>query len=283
MTRLIHVNFRIANLLIPGDPLELELTMPSGAWTLTRDPNFQRSRAAMRENKCDETYLLTTDAPYQAEDAVHQDLISFCLAASYLTGLSATISREAPMSDMAMLQISQHFPRVRAMGEGEPAVRDDAEFVARLEAFANGFAATSQTEKSRLLIHHWIDALACWSFEDLVLSVTTILEIIAATSDTIAGRSKEAKHAVSLKEAAARCGIPELGPDFRNMRNDLVHRGTLSAKTFPNKTREDCSTAIAEALHWIDLYIHASHGLGPLSVERFKPRTFWGLNAFSLD
>ena len=181
--------------------------------------------------------MLTTDALHHAEDVVHQDLIGICLAASYLTGLSATISREAPMSEMMMLQKCQHFPRVRAMGEGEPAIRDHAEFVARVEAFANGFAETSRTEKSRLLIHHWIDALECWSFEDLVLGVTTILEIIAATSETIAGLSKEDQHAVSLKRLRHGAEYPNWAQTFETCATILSTAALCRRR--PSQTRRE--------------------------------------------
>jgi hypothetical protein len=102
--------------------------------------------------------------------------------------------------------------------------------------------------------------------EDLCLSVATLLEIIAATArDTAAASGVNKKHfADRIDYAAQRFSLPNLGSDFRNMRNDLVHGGTLSGTKLANKTVEQCAFAVTEALAWIDDYIHAVLGCARL-------------------
>jgi len=57
-------------------------------------------------------------------------------------------------------------------------------FKRNLEAYVVGYVQASKIKKNqiRLISHHFLDALAFWSLEDLVLSTATILEIIASTA-----------------------------------------------------------------------------------------------------
>ncbi len=171
------------------------------------------------------------------------------------------------------------------MGPANPVIMDSNDFRERLEAFVANFPTSEQNEKARLLVHHWLDALACWSLEDLVLSAATMLEIFAATAERVsvaAGSGKLQYFTPRIDYAATRYGMTPLGNDFRNMRNDLVHDGHLSGKKFPNKDLAACAAATSEALNWIDEYMHNALNLGTPSRQRFDATTFQSLNAFSL-
>jgi len=172
------------------------------------------------------------------------------------------------------------------MGGGSPMVQTAVAFASSLEGFIRKFKVSDPKEKARLLIHHWLDGLACWSLEDLVLSTATMLEIIAATGKregNAAGVSGLTTFNTSLSYSASRYGLTNLGPDFRNMRNDLVHFGALSVRRFAGKDKAACALAVVEALNWIDQYMHAALHFGPNYTPRFEPHAFIGLNAFSLD
>jgi hypothetical protein len=121
--------------------------------------------------------------------------------------------------------------------------------------------------------------------EDLCLGTATLLEIIAATArDAAMAAGISKKHFNErIDYASQRFSLPRLGSDFRDMRNDLVHEGTLSGTKFQNKTVAECALAVTEALAWIDNYIHAALGLGPVEIRRFPSSSYRGLNAFSLD
>ncbi|MEW4468967.1 hypothetical protein AB1K62_14165 [Parasphingorhabdus sp. JC815] len=139
-------------------------------------------------------------------------------------------------------------------------------------------------ENIRLVAHHFLDALAFWSLEDLVLSTTTILEIIAITAKRVADAQGRTINDFTprLAFAASRFNLPNLPPDFRKMRNDLVHEGTLSGQRFPNKDASACGVVVAEALDWIDAYVFTAMGLDKPTLPRFIPEGFQGANSFSL-
>lgn len=295
-----HLGFYLCNLLIPGDPSALNIRTDSGSWTIDQEHNFQQVKQEIEANgKVGITYAAWIDVPIGANgrsaslDTAFEELLPLCLGASYLTGLAVTPPGSTPQSFISFMQVGDHFPRARAMNPaapgivsvpGSPIISDGITFVGTLEAFVKSYPNTQATEKTRLLVHHWLDALACWSLEDLVLSTATILEIIAATAGTISKVAGTPKNNFNqrIQYAAARFGLNVVSSDFRNMRNDLVHEGTLSASNFSGKVRTDCAKATAEALNWIDQYMFAALGLGPGPNARFSANTFNGLNAFSL-
>ena len=52
------LSFFVVNLLLSGDPETLELATPSGTWTLGRFADYEKSKAAIAEGKCANTYFL---------------------------------------------------------------------------------------------------------------------------------------------------------------------------------------------------------------------------------
>ena len=117
-----------------------------------------------------------------------------------------------------------------------------------------------------------------------MLSTTTILEIIAATAKSLAAAQGNQLGTFNLRiaYAASRFGLPPLPSNFRKMRNDLVHEGTLSGSLFSGKNADDCGVAAAEALDWIDAYLLAALNLGAPPIARFAKDRFRGANSFSL-
>ena len=283
------IGHRLTNLIIPGEPDVLDIATRAGIWTLTKDPDYMKFKAVIEKGQCAETYSIRISNTYTgsrsaAIDAASDELIPLCLGASYLTAMSVAPSRSLPFSDVSFLQVGPHFPRPRAMGLGFQSAIDTAMFKQNLEAFVAGYPATDPTEKIRLVSHHFLDALAFWSIEDLVLSTTTILEIIAITAKTVGGPLGQpvGNYAQRLTYAASRFAIPPVPTDFRDMRNDLVHEGTLSGTGFPGKDADDCGLATAKALDWIDLYVFAALGMGQPGRARFLAEPFHGANSFSL-
>lgn len=286
-----HLGFRLCNLIIPGEPQKLSLTTPTGTWELQQEPKYAALKNAIAEGQIAETYSISTSVVIGAAgrsaalDAAFEQLLPICLAATYLTGMSVAATRALPFSGISFVQVGPHFPRPRAVAGAALVVTDEAMFRDHAEAFVRNYPTTSRSEKSRLLVHHMLDGQACWSLEDLCLSTATLLEIIAATAEAAAaavGLQKN-KFADRIDYAAQRFGLPSVSTDFRKMRNDLVHEGTLSGTRFANKNADDCAAAAAAALQWIDQYIHAALGLGSVAVNRFPSSAYKGLNAFSLD
>jgi len=285
----IYIGFWLSNLIIPGDPDQVTLTTAAGTWELRKNSQFDAARIAVCDKgQCAETYSAEGRTSYTgsrsaAIDALLDELLPLCLGASYLTGLSVAPHRGLPASMLQFMQVGHHFPRERAMGAGFPMLGSASAFTMTLQQFMASYSGVGVTEKARLLCHHWLDALAFWSLEDLVLSTGTVLEVIAATAETVAPAGSDVgTFNKNLAYAAQRFGLAPLPPEFRKMRNDLVHEGVLSASNFPGKTSTDCGIAAAEALDWIDSYIFAALGLGPVPAPRFAPEGFRGVNCFSL-
>ncbi|WP_406870278.1 hypothetical protein ABEB22_10850 [Thioclava sp. 'Guangxiensis'] len=279
----------LTNLIIPGDPDQLTINTPAGSWELRKASGFNDGRAAIVNNgKTTETYSIELTGCYTSSRAVavnaaSEELIPICLAASYLTALSVTPTKSLFSSEVKFITVGHYFPRPRSMGPGFPVTNDTAEFADLVEAFVRAYTIQGAVEKIRLIAHHFLDGLAFWSLEDLVLSTTTILEVIAATANSLA-RPNIPTNNFNLRVdfAASRFNLPTLPSDFRNMRNDLIHQGTLSGTKFPNKDLTACIAAVTEALNWIDGYIFSAMQLGPIPSKRFAQKDFRGVNCFSL-
>lgn len=283
------IGHRLTNLIIPGEPDELEIDTLAGTWLLKKHLNYDEFKKAIDQGQIAETYSIMIRGTYSASrseamDAAGDELIPLCLGASFLTAMSVTPSRSLPASEVKFAQVGPYFPRARAMGLGFASPVDAAMFKRNIEAFVAGFPVADPVEKIRLLSHHFLDALAFWSIEDLVLSTTTMLEIIAATAETIGAPlgQQVASYNQRLNYAASRFSLPQVPADFRKMRNDLIHEGTLSGALFAGKTASDCGLATAQALDWIDLYVFAALGMGQPARARFTAEPFRGANSFSL-
>jgi hypothetical protein len=280
------LSFHVTNLLVPGDPNKINLTLPSGTWTLERQPNFDQSKEAIAGGQCAETYFLENPVPLAAGAAVvdraFAEITPTLLAASYLTGLSVTVQRSTMGSEVPIMHASEHWPRARALDQPSPVISSAAEFSDLAVLFVQGWSHAGQTEKARLLAHHWLDALGCWSMEDLYLSATTLLQVIVATEAT-KQRKRRFDFYPGVAAAAKRMKIRTLSDDFKNMRNELIHDGPLISTRFHGPDKAACAVVVAEVLNWFDEYIHVALGLGAPRRTRFGVADFMNLNAYSID
>lgn len=281
------IGFRLINLIVPGDPQQFPVNGGHGAWSFDREPNFAATKhAILNQHQCGETYVaehaVSMAAGAAVCDAVLGELLPICLGASLISGESVTVRRSIPHSDVALAQIGSRFPRERSFNGPGACVNSEVEFTAVLEAVLQSYSTLGQTEKIRLIVHHWLDAMSCWSLEDLYLSATTILQIIAATEETISPIAVQPSFYKYVTAAAGRHGVPALSQDFKNMRNDLIHDGTLSGSRFPGKTGAQCRAVVTDVMNWIDSYLHAALNLGAVRKVRFDAHSFDGLNAYSL-
>lgn len=283
------IGFRVVNLLIPGDPSSLTIAGRHGDWVFTAVADYDAAKDAIqKQQQCAVTYTAEHPASHAAGAAVLdeslEEMLQLCLGATYATGQAVTMKGTTAYSSVQFLHVGEHYPRERSWAGIEPVVNDGHEFTALLEAFLRGYRTVGHSEKVLLLVHHWLDSLSCWSLEDLYLSATTVLQTIAATEmrKLPIPKKKNPSFFKYVSAAAARYGLPVLSHDFKTMRNDLIHDGTLSGTSFSGKTAEDCRLVAAEVLNWIDLYLHAALALGPVRRVRFGPHTLDGLNAYSL-
>jgi hypothetical protein len=279
------IGFWLVNLLIPGAPQTVAIKTPSGTWTLDKAGYYAQSLQAMQRGQCANTYAMEHPVSMNngaaACDLAFDEMTPLLLGASYLSGLSVTAKHSLPHSDVSIMQPGNRWPRERSMGNGNPVVTTQREFVMALEAFVATWSGAGQSEKALLLIHHWLDSLACWSFEDMYLSATTLLQIIAATEKARQGINS-LSYFDGVTAASARAGIVSLSQDFKNMRNNLIHHGRLLGGSFSGTTLQDCSVVAADVLNWFDAYMHSALGLGVVLHRRFASSHFVNLNSYSV-
>lgn len=279
------IGFWMTNLLIPGDPDELNISAVSGNWELTKYEEYSASKTAIVNGQCAHTYAIendiSTDDGAAACDTILDDMTPILLATSYISGLAVTAKASLPHSDVAIMQPSGHWPRARAMGIGKCCVSTQDEFVETVEKFISAWPTQAQSEKILFLIHHWLDALGCWSFEDFYLSATTLLQIIAATEKRIT-RNNKLSYLRAIESASRRVGIHSLNRDFKDMRNNLIHEGKLLGGQFAGADMRACSAVSSELMNWFDDYVHAVMNLGPVTRKRFSSADFMSLNAYTL-
>jgi hypothetical protein len=286
-------SFHAINLLIPGDPEKLSITAPSGSWALEQVPAFAQAIAAItgtashrpKTAPVAETYFIESavgmDVGAALAEGAFEELTPILLGATYATGLSATIERSTMGSDVTIVQSSEHWPRARALGGPAFVVTTAVEYKNLVERFLASWPSAGRTEKALLLIHHWLDALSCWSMEDLYLSATTLMQVIVATEARKQGKDK-LEFYPGITAAAQRFGIASLSAEFKNMRNELVHDGQLIGARFAGPDKLACANVVADVLNWIDAYIHAALALGPVLNKRFKGTSLVSLNAYSI-
>jgi hypothetical protein len=157
------------------------------------------------------------------------------------------------------VSISDRARSRQSVDRPSPVISSMAEFSDLIELFVQAWPRAGQTEKVRLLVHHWLDALACWSMEDLYLSATTLLQIIVATEAGQQGK-KELPFYAGVADAAKRMSIRTLSDDFKNMRNELIHDGRLIGNRFAGPDKGVCAAVVADVLNWFDEYLHAASG-----------------------
>jgi len=281
----------VCNLIIPGNPDVVTLATPAGPWQLIKMPGFAATKSRItstssrpEELPIGETYFLENrigmmNSTVSALDRAIEELSPILLGASYATGMPVTVKRATMGSKISIIHATHYWPRARLMGSGSSAITTTSEFINFVEAFVRAWPTFGQIEKARLLVLTWLDALACWSMEDLYLSATTLLQVIAATE--AAKQGKRLSFYADVTDSAHRMNIAALSQDFKNMRNELVQDGQLIGSRFFSP-RVACQQVIADVLNWIDQYTHSALSLGPVAKARFQPWDFAGLNAYSI-
>lgn len=279
------LGFWLVNMLVPDDPEEVSITTSSGEWFFQRSAEFIKCKDAISKNQCAHTYSIeiatSMDEGDAACDASLDEMIPILLGSSFLSGLSVTAKISLPHSVVSIIQPTNHWPRERSLGDGNHCINTSDEFFQTLERFIAAWLTVSQSEKILILIHHWIDALGCWSFEDLYLSASTLLQIIAATEKQLTGNSS-LSYFRAVQSATNRVGITPLSRDFKDMRNNLIHEGKLLGGRFAGTDIEDCSTVASDLMNWFDEYIHAVMNLGAVKRKRYSKYDFTSLNAYSI-
>jgi hypothetical protein len=194
------IGFWLVNLLPPEQRQTFDLRTPAGLWKFKQSAAFQKLEPEIRDRGgCGNTYsmvfALPTDGPRSSiKETAFDEVLPICLATSFVTGAAVTIRNSLPPSEISFAQVGPHFPRQRGIPDPVACVNTIAEFTKFVEQFVRDYQRLNPSEKLLLLTHFYIDAFSCWSLENMYLSGSTLLQIIASTEQDT-GRPFAANHA----------------------------------------------------------------------------------------
>jgi len=240
----------------------------------------------MEKGKCQETFFAGNESvALSASNAelkcAIDDVLDICLILSFLTGACVTPTGTTQMSDIQFIALGDRFLPPRAI-RGFP----DLDIRMSLQDFFKDglqkITADFADRRMRLFLAHWISGITCYTLEDLFLSIGVQMDIVKQCE--IQKSQKKMKYFDGMISASRRYGLKPLNEDYKEMRNDIVHEGTLTGSHFKARAKIDCAQVTADALNWIDKYILSVLGIGSSQArERWKASDFeHGLPALSI-
>lgn len=256
-----------------------------GSWEFHQRDDYAKVIPAFDEGQCVPSYyafneafkLSTADEDFEKSLG---ELIDICLILSFITGVCVTPKGTTGQSDVQFLELGDSFMRPRAI-RGFDSLRLDMTlndvFDVGLPALAKDFHQC----RMRLFLSHWVSGLTCFSLEDLFLSVGVQMDIVKQCEIAATGSNKT--YFQGMQSASTRYGIPALGANYKEMRNDIVHEGRLSGSNFSGKTKSQCAAVASDALNWVDRYVWAVLSKPcSLQADRWNPNLVeYGLPALS--
>lgn len=275
------LGFNLVNLIVPGEPVQFDITGMNGIWTLTQAPNFEANREAINSRvTAAATYIAEhPDLGLSKSDVVLDEFMSICLAASYLSSNTVTTNGATPHSRISFIRVGDGFPRAKGITTVEPVVNSEADFIAALTKMLGAFNTNKADYHIDVLIQYWLDLLACWSLENMFMGACTMLEILKQCE--IRRTGSEMHFYDAIVSLSTHHGLPVLNRDWLKMRNDLVHEGHLAKVRFAGKTKQDCINVCEDVMDWLDKFVHVIHGLGPVQVVRFGRGSLADLNSYT--
>ncbi|SHK89123.1 hypothetical protein SAMN02745216_04257 [Desulfatibacillum alkenivorans DSM 16219] len=257
------IEFWIADLMSEETVFSVPCSL--GAWEFQRRADYVALVEKMEEGQCAPTYYASNEAiirntPDDDVSKAISDMIDTCLILSFINACCVTVRGTTGQSDAQFIQLGDQFIRPRAI-RGFRKLDIQQSFA---NFFARGFSSISQhfdARRVRLFLSHWISGLTCFSMEDLFLSIGVQMDIVKQCEIVACDRSLT--YYDGMVSASTRYGIAPISDDYKKMRNDIVHYGSLSSRNFANKNKEECSVVIADSLNWIDKYVSSILGITP--------------------
>ncbi|HSK48423.1 MAG TPA: hypothetical protein VLA05_10545 [Coriobacteriia bacterium] len=244
---------------------ELRFDVPSryGNWHFERLPAYPQQVDSLGAGQCANTYFAQNSGLSSASDTLDieggiYELLDICLVLSFVTAKCVTPSGSTPRSDLAFLSLPQHFLPPRSI-VGFRAL----DCPNGIETLFRNFLSWPQSFADfsiRLFLSLWVSGLTAFTLEDIFIRTAVNMDIVKQSEIRLLGR--DFRYYPGMEAASKRFAIPPLSPDYKNMRNDLLHEGRLSGSKYANKSKTEVATTIAEVLNWIDLYISSALNLG---------------------
>jgi hypothetical protein len=276
--------FLIVNLVVP----ELEFQIPSafGAWEFRRTHNYdQLLRPILDAGACGNTFearVRNFDVRTRTEaefNALCDEVVTIGLLLSWLTARCVTTRQALPHCEVQFIQMGDHFLPPRGI-VGFPDIERAADLSVLLQRGVPALQTAVDARRLKLMLCHWLSGLTCFTLEDLFINAAVQMDIVKQCEITEVGRTLT--YYDGMLSASTRFHLPQLSADYKDMRNSLLHTGTLAGANPPTKTKAQCVQIVADTLNWIDAYIAASLGLraGVGATPRWHGRHF-SLPSFS--
>jgi len=255
------IEFWIADLIV--DELKFEVPSTIGSWIFEKRQDYKDLLKKKDKGQCASTfyaYNATISSTSSVNDLKQttDDLIRICLFLSFITGKCVTPVGSTPHSEISFIQFGDKFIRSRAV-HGFPNLALTSDLNSLFTPGTGHLFSNFTSRRMELFLSHWISGLTCFTLEDLFLSIGVQMDIVKQCEIRTLGRNLH--YFRGMVEASNRYGITQLSPDYKNMRNDIVHEGKLSAVKFSGKSKSECAIVVADTLNWIDEYVAKVAGI----------------------
>ena len=278
------LGFSIADLFLD----ETSFTCPSrfGVWVFERFREYNIIKDKIQPGQCATTFSainskVTPKMNHSDFDKTVNDLLDICLFFSYCTGKCVTPRKNTFGSDIVYIEFGDHFLLSKNI-EGINPIHINSPYGEVLKDVIISKTCRINVNQFRLLVTYWLNAVTCFSLEDLFLGLCVVMDIVKQCEKIFHGRNFSFFE--GMRSASDRFNIRELTHDFTKMRNDLVHEGKLSGSNYKDKTKTECVETIVQVLNWIDFYLIKILGLESQFTlgDRFSQNDIIGLPSFSL-
>jgi hypothetical protein len=249
------IEFWIADLIVDDQKFDIPSTI--GTWSFEKKQNYGDLINKMEDGQCASTFyaynssISQTSSDSEFSNAT-DDLIRICLLLSFITGKCVTPVGTTLQSDIQFIQMGDKFIRSRAI-YGFPSLPLVCDMNTLFSSGVVNIFSDFTQRRMELFLSHWVSGLTCFTLEDLFLSIGVQMDIVKQCEINAVGH--DLHYFQGMEEASNRFSIPKLNFDYKNMRNDIVHEGKLSAVKFSGKSKSECADVVANTLNWIDEYI----------------------------
>lgn len=270
----------IADLITEEEKFEIPSIL--GKWEFVRTSEYDQILESIEKGMCGNTFTVfnknvNTSISYKNFDDICDEIIDICLILSFITSKCVTVSRSAPFSEILFIQMGDCFLRSRPI-DGFKRLELKVNLQELFKPGIKHYQKFIIKRNLRLFLSHWISSLTCFTLEDLFLTTCVEMDIVKQCLKIELKEEmkseKKLSHEKGKKEIFEKYKINEqwyenfknmrndlihegslFGENFKKIRNNLIHKGTLSGENFKNKSKLVCASVIAETLNWIDLYV----------------------------
>jgi len=237
--------------------------------TLVYEPMISQGKfdKIVKDGSCESTYTVEWGCSSQDFDQMAKIIHSIDILLSFLFARTVTVIKPTIMSDGPQSGFSIRPRNIYGY--------DELKIVTAIEQVISNFLSTIEIHPERvrllLMLSHWLNGISCYTQEEMLLSMATIIEMSPFASNHDNFKQK--------LQRVARTGGFSLSPLrsqwIKNLRVNLVHYGNmLSINPITNAapaTLEHASDLLCELLNLIDAYFVLIIGVNS-DIDISQPR-----------